>query len=117
MGFFNIINYSRGGGLRNRRMKRIIIFLIMLIAFSSFTYSVCDTTTLTSDNLLYYKLEENGATPYIDEVGNLGITLGNLPTRTTGIIDYGQDFEADNTDYLATASTTIFDVPNFTWNM
>jgi len=95
--------------------KKIFLFGLCIILLSSFTYAVCNTGDLATNNLLYYKLEETG-TPYDDAVGNLDLTVANTPDRTTGVIDFGQDFTPANDDYLATASTTIMDESSFSWS-
>jgi hypothetical protein len=96
-------------------MKKIILLLItIMILIVSNVQALTTAQTLEANTKLYYKLEENGATPYVDAVGNLNLTAGNVPDRTTGIIDFGQDFEKSNLDYLQTAPTTIQNSP--TWS-
>lgn len=61
-----------------------------------------------SNIIAYYKLEETDFN-YADEVNNLDLTNGVKPTQATGIINYGQDFDSSNSEYIE-YSNSIFNV-------
>lgn len=75
----------------------------------------CSTADLDSHTVLYYKLEENGATPYVDEVKTANFTLGTVPARAAGVIDFGQSFDRGTSEYLRTPTGTFME--NGAWSI
>jgi len=97
--------------------KQYILLLIISLFVVSNAYALTTAQYLEKNTKLYYKLEENGAVPYVDAVGNLNFSAGNTPDRTTGIIDFGQDFELSNSDRLTTGTSTILQQPKWSYNL
>lgn len=75
----------------------------------------CTTAWLANHTYLYYKLEEN-ALNYSDATNHLKFTSADLPTRTTGKISYGQDFEDADFNWLNTTKKSVLEKTQFTWN-
>jgi len=73
-----------------------------------------DVTPTPTDSLVmaYYKMEESSA-PYLDSTPH-GRDAGstNDPTRITGVIDYGQDFDGSNDDMTIPLSVWGWTTPN-----
>ena len=95
-------------------LKYISLLIVLIASFLSaaFFVSADVVTELKNQNLAYYKLEES-TNPYNDEVNNLDLTSGNNPDRVTGKLDYGQDFEYDNSDGVYTAASESFELSEF----
>lgn len=72
--------------------KAILLFLsILIVPALVFAGDAPDN----ADVVEYYALEESSS-PYTSEVSSADLTGGNIPARTTGIIDYGQNFDGSN---------------------
>lgn len=66
-----------------------------------------------------FHLGENGG-PYVDSTGTLTDSRsGTDPTRASGVVGYGQDFEADNHQYIEIADNAALDFggQNGTWEV
>ncbi len=66
--------------------KILLVFLGMLVLLTS-----ASATLYSNETVWYYALEETGFN-YADSTAKYNLTAGIPPTRTTGIINYGQDF-------------------------
>lgn len=96
--------------------QNIFIFGIVFIVLSSFV-SASIISDLNNGAIHYYKLEENGATPYVDEVSTADLTVAGLPDRTTGIIDFGQNFVSGSSEYLKTVASVSEESTNIVASM
>jgi hypothetical protein len=89
-------------------MKKPILIIFLLIFLSSFTYGAINDD-IYNGAVFYYELEESSLN-YIDEVWNDDLTVGTIPLRITGKLNYGQEFDRLNSEYLSTGSDTTFRV-------
>ncbi len=77
-------------------IKRLMIVIIGLFLAPSMVFA-----TLSTDLTNYYSLEETGFN-YVDSHGSVDFTSGTAPTRITGKIDFGQDFQSDSIETSGT---------------
>lgn len=92
-------------------IKKYLAWTIALLALCSSA-----SAALTDDLQLYYRFEET-ALNYVDSEINLNFTtLGghSAPTRTSGVLNYGQDFDGA-ADHIETVTDTVFESTNWTW--
>lgn len=88
---------------------KILIWIVALILLCSVAHA-----SLTDGLTHVFALEENGATPYVDEMGSLNFTTADVPTRTTGVVNFGQNFTQTADNYLETVATSNFSCPSRT---
>ena len=75
----------------NWKKAILLFFSILIVPSMVFAGDAPDN----ADVVEYYAFEET-TNPYTSEVSTADLTGGNTPTRTTGIINYGQDFDGVN---------------------
>lgn len=85
---------------------KLLIILVLLMLFAiwlAYDASAHIVDYLNPNTIVYYELEETSS-PYVDNVGRINLTVGTVPDRDTGVINFGQDFDRGAGEELYTTS-------------
>ena len=90
-----------------KKSYTVILVLIFIYLVNVVSVLGDEVSDLNNNAITYFEFEENNF-DYIDNVAGINGSLGNVPTRTTGIINFGQDFEtAGNQRITTTADNSL----------